>query len=108
MNIEDIRDYALAKEDTTEGFPFGENALVFKVNGKMFLLLSLNEQPPTFNVKCDPEVAIRLRADYPSVLPGFHMNKQHWNTVVMDGSLTTHQIREMIDWSYSLVSKKKK
>mgnify|MGYP003577129347 CR=1 FL=1 len=108
MNIEDIREYALEKENTTEGFPFGESALVFKVNGKMFLLLSLDDQPPRFNVKCDPDRAILLRAEYPSVLPGYHMNKQHWNTVIMDGSLTRDQILEMIDWSYSLVSKKKK
>jgi predicted DNA-binding protein (MmcQ/YjbR family) len=108
MNIEDIREYCLEKEDTTEGFPFGEDTLVFKVNGKVFLLLSLDEQPPRFNAKCDPDKAVTLRAEHSCVLPGYHMNKKHWNTVIMDGTLTRSQILEMIDWSYDLVSKKKK
>lgn len=107
MNIEEIREYALGKENTTEGFPFDESTLVIKVNGKMFLLLSLDAHPVQFNVKCDPDKAIELRAEYSCVLPGYHMNKQHWNTVVVDGTLTNTQIREMIDWSYALVSKKK-
>ncbi|HEY0898808.1 MAG TPA: MmcQ/YjbR family DNA-binding protein, partial [Sphingobacteriaceae bacterium] len=83
------------------------STLVIKVNGKMFLLLSLDAHPVQFNVKCDPDKAIELRAEYSCVLPGSHMNKQHWNTVVVDGTLTNTQIREMIDWSYALVSKKK-
>lgn len=107
MNIEEIREYALGKENTTEGFPFDETTLVIKVNGKMFLLLSLDAHPVQFNVKCDPDKAIELRAEYSCVIPGYHMNKQHWNTVVLDGTLTNTQIREMIDWSYALVSKKK-
>lgn len=108
MNIEDLRDYALAKDHTTEGFPFGESTLVFKVNSKIFLLLALDAQPPRFNVKCDPDQAILLRAEHPAILPGYHMNKQHWNTVILDGSLPPLLIREMIDWSYDLVSRKKK
>ena len=108
MNIEDVRDYALAKDHATEGFPFGESTLVFKVNGKIFLLLALEAQPPRFNVKCDPDQATLLRAEHPAIVPGYHMNKQHWNTVIMDGSLTPQLIREMIDWSYDLVSRKKK
>lgn len=107
MNVEEIRDYALQKENATEGFPFGEDSLVFKVNGKMFLLLSLDVHPPQFNVKCDPDKAIELRAAHTSVLPGYHMNKQHWNTIIVDGTLTKAQIKEMIDWSYALVNKKK-
>ena len=107
MNIEELREYALEKENTTEGFPFDESTLVIKVNGKMFLLLSLDAHPVQFNVKCDPDKAIELRGEYSCVLPGYHMNKQHWNTVVLDGTLTNAQVREMIDWSYALVSKKK-
>lgn len=108
MNAEEIRAYALSKPDVEEGFPFGESALVFKVDGKMFLLLSLYAEPLNFNVKCDPEKAIQWREQYGSVMPGYHMNKKHWNTVVVDGSLRNQQLLEMIDDSYQLVRKKKK
>lgn len=108
MNAEEIRAYVLNKKDVEEGFPFGESALVFKVDGKMFLLLSLYAQPLQFNVKCDPEKAIEWREQYASVLPGYHMNKKHWNTVIIDGSLRKQQLLEMIDDSYELVRKKKK
>ena len=108
MNIEEIREYALAKPDVEEGFPFGETALVLTTHGKMFLLLSLDEQPLRFNVKCDPEKAEELRERYPSVLPGYHMNKRHWNTIVVDGSLPRQLLKEMIDDSYRLVRPKKK
>ncbi|HET8572421.1 MAG TPA: MmcQ/YjbR family DNA-binding protein [Edaphocola sp.] len=107
LNIEDIRHYALSKEGVTEGFPFGESALVFKTNGKMFLLLSLEAQPLSLNAKCDPEKAVLLREEFPAVLPGYHMNKKHWNTVLIDGSLPDRKIREIIDHSYDLVRKKK-
>ena len=102
MNIEELRDYALLKPGATEGFPFGEDALVFKVGGKMFLLAML-KGAPTFNAKCDPELAIELRERYTEVQPGYHMNKKMWNTVQMDGSLTRRQLCEMIDHSYNLV-----
>ena len=109
MNIENIREYALTKQDVTEGFPFGESTLVFKVKSKIFLLLSLDESPPTFNVKCDPDHAIELRESYPEhVLPGYHMNKKHWNTVVVDGVLNRKVLTEMIDESYVLVVGKAK
>lgn len=107
MNVEEIREYALAKENVTEGFPFGEGALVFKANEKMFLLLSLGTSPLQFNVKCAPEKALEWREQYSCVLPGYHMNKKHWNTVVVDGSLNNSQLKEMIDDSYHLVCKKK-
>jgi predicted DNA-binding protein (MmcQ/YjbR family) len=108
MNIEEIREYILQKPLVTEGFPFGEDTLVFKVSDRMFFLSGLDSSPLQFNVKCDPEKAIQLREDHPgSVLPGYHMNKKHWNTIVVDGRLTAKQIREMIDDSYSLVAKKK-
>jgi predicted DNA-binding protein (MmcQ/YjbR family) len=109
MNAEEIREYVLQKPSVTEGFPFGEDTLVFKVQGKMFLLLALDASPLQFNVKCDPGKAIELREEYPdTVLPGYHMNKKHWNTVIVDGRLTSSQIREMLDDSYKLVAKIKK
>ena len=107
MNVEEIRQYALAKELAEESFPFGEDTLVFKVNNKMFLLLSLNAEQLTFNAKCDPEKAIELREEYPdNVLPGYHMNKKHWNSIVVNG-LKDNLIKQFIDESYALVSKRK-
>lgn len=108
MDVEQLREYSLAKPDVEECLPFGPDNLVFKVNGKMFLLVSLDEQPLRFNVKCDPERALELRESYPAILPGYHMNKKYWNTVVIDGSVSSQMLREFIDHSYSLVAKKKK
>lgn len=102
MNIEELRDYCLARPGVTEGFPFGEDTLVFKVGGKMFLLTGLS-QANSFNVKCDPELAVELREQHPEVQPGYHMNKKLWNTVYMDGALNDKQLFEMIDHSYNLV-----
>jgi predicted DNA-binding protein (MmcQ/YjbR family) len=103
VNIEELRDYCLEKPGVTESFPFGEETLVFKVGEKIFLLTGLGEA--TFNVKCDPEKAIELREQFSEVMPGYHMNKKHWNTVHTDGSLTVKQLRQMIDDSYELVLK---
>ena len=108
MNIEEIREYALSLLEVEEGFPFGEETLVFKVKGKIFLLASIYSSPLQFNVKCDPERAIELREEYACVLPGYHMNKKHWNTVIIDRTLTSKQLREMIEHSYQLVRGKKK
>ncbi|MFN8249667.1 MAG: MmcQ/YjbR family DNA-binding protein [Ferruginibacter sp.] len=106
MDAEQIREYVLNKPHVTEGFPFGEDTLVFKVKNKMFLLLALDETPLRFNVKCDPDEAIALREEYPDiVLPGYHMNKKHWNTVILSGKLPVKQVLEMIDNSYLLVAK---
>lgn len=108
MDTEDIREVALKPGDVEEAFPFGESTLVFKVNNKIFLLLSLDEVPVRFNVKCDPDKAIELREEFPdNVLPGYHMNKKHWNTIVPQG-LKRALIHEMITDSYNLVAKKKK
>ena len=104
MNIEELRDYCLQKPAATEGFPFGEDTLVFKVGEKIFLLCSLSTGD-RFNAKCDPERAIEWREQYDEVLPGYHMNKKHWNTVFMDGRLTMRQLQELIDHSYDLVLK---
>ena len=108
MNVEDIRAYVLAKPDVEEGFPFGDETLVFKTGGKIFLLVSLDSQPLQFNAKCNPERAIALREEFACVLPGYHMNKQHWNTVIIDNTLGRKQLKELIDHSYELVLPKPK
>jgi predicted DNA-binding protein (MmcQ/YjbR family) len=103
MNIEQIRSYCLRKPGVSEDFPFGEETLVFKVAGKIFLLAGLDDIPLRINLKCNPEKAIELREQYASVLPGFHMNKTHWNTVIIDGSVNPKEIYKWIDHSYELV-----
>jgi predicted DNA-binding protein (MmcQ/YjbR family) len=108
MNVEELREYVLQKPLATEGFPFGDDVIVFKVNNKIFLLLPLDTEQLQFNVKCDLDLAIELREEYPeSVLPGYHMNKKHWNTVIADGRLSKKQLLKMVDDSYSLVKGKK-
>ena len=104
IDIEQIRDYCLKKKSVTEEFPFDEETLVFKVMGKIFILASLDSIPLQFNLKCDPEKAIELREEYEAVQPGYHMNKRHWNTIIIDGSIPSKKILEWIDHSYNLVS----
>ena len=103
MNVEDISEYCLSKKGTSEDFPFDEETLVFKVMGKMFALIPLERIPFQINLKCDPELTIDLRERYEAVQPGFHMNKSHWNTILIDGSLRRDLILEWIDLSYDLV-----
>jgi predicted DNA-binding protein (MmcQ/YjbR family) len=103
MNNEEIRDYCLAKPGVTEGFPFNDTALVFKVAGKMFALLDLSEDSRGISLKCDPELAIELRERHPEVTPAFHFNKQHWNGVNLKGGISNNQMKEWIDHSYELV-----
>ncbi|MES2591599.1 MAG: MmcQ/YjbR family DNA-binding protein [Bacteroidota bacterium] len=103
MNIEELREFCILKNGVTETLPFGPETLVFKVMDKAFLLTGLEGSPLQFNVKCDPEKAIELREQYPSVKPGFHMNKKHWNTVVADGSVSDKLLQEWITHSYDLV-----
>lgn len=106
MDIEALREYALQLPGTDESSPFGPNNLVYKVKSKMFLLLSLDASPLTFNVKCDPEKALDLREQYPqTVLPGYHMNKKHWNSVVVDGEIPASQLKQFITDSYKLVAR---
>lgn len=102
MNLEAYRTYCLSKKGVTEEFPFDENTLVFKVMGKMFTATDI-EEFTSINLKCDPEVGAELREEYPSVQPGFHMNKKHWITVLMDGSIPDKLLRKWIDASYDLV-----
>jgi predicted DNA-binding protein (MmcQ/YjbR family) len=104
MNVDAIREYCLKKKGTiTEGFPFGEGVLVFKVEGKMFVLLSLDEHPVMMNLKCDPGLAADLRERYEAVRPGYHMNKTHWNTIDLDGTVPPQELRTMIDHSYEQI-----
>ena len=108
MNIETLRTYALSKHNAEESFPFGNDTLVFKINNKIFLLAGLEVMPLQFNVKCNPDEAIELREEYPeSILPGYHMNKKHWNTVIVNGQLSNKQLQQFIDASYNLVKGKK-
>lgn len=103
MNVEQFRSYCLAKGGVTEEFPFGEETMVFKVMGKMFALADVTLFE-SVNLKCDPEQAVLLREQYPAVLPGYHMNKKHWNTVLIDGSLADNLVKKWIDDSYQLVA----
>ena len=103
MHIEAFREYCIAKKGVTEGFPFGADVLVFKVMNKMFALTALDRLPPQVNLKCDPERALTLREAYDGqIIPGFHMNKNTWNTIYLQQVPTT-LIRELIDHSYTLI-----
>ena len=86
-----------------EDYPFGDGVAVFKVGGRMFALVSLDGEPGSVNLKCDPDIAVDLRARHPAVRPGYHQNKRHWNTVELDGSIADAELEEMIDHSYGLV-----
>jgi predicted DNA-binding protein (MmcQ/YjbR family) len=105
MDLITFREYCLAKPNVTEGTPFGETVLVFKVGGKMFALAALDEIPTTVNLKCDPDLALDLRDRYEQVRPGYHMNKKHWNTVEIESGVPDAELRKMIDHSYDLVVK---
>lgn len=104
MNRLMLRDYCLAKAGTTAEFPFGPDAEVFKVIGKMFALVPV-DAPLSISLKCDPALAEILRQTYPAVIPGYHLSKKHWNTVFVDGSVPEDEVLEMIDQSYNLVVK---
>ena len=103
MDLAQFREYCLSKTCVTESTPFGPDVLVFKVSGKMFALAALDELPTTVNLKCDPDLALELRDRYEQVTPGYHMNKKHWNTVEIEGSIPDTELRKMIDHSYDLV-----
>ena len=103
MDIETFREYCLAKPHVNESTPFGEDVLVFKVGSKIFALASLDEVPSRVNLKCDPDRALELRDRFEEVQPGYHMNKKHWNTVVIEGAVPRREIEAMIDHSYELV-----
>jgi predicted DNA-binding protein (MmcQ/YjbR family) len=109
LTFDSLRKHCLSREGgVTEDFPFDQSTLVFRVNGGIFLLLDIDKHPMQFNVKCDPDLAIELREKYEAVLPGYHMNKKHWNTVVVDGNIPVKEVLAMIDHSHALVASKKK
>ena len=103
MNFEEIREYCISKPAVTEGFPFNDTALVFKVAGKMFALLDLSEESRGISLKCDPELANELREQYPEVIPAWHFNKVHWNGIALSGGIPDEKIKEWIDHSYDIV-----
>ena len=103
MNLKELQSYLLAKKGTTEEMPFGPDNWVYKVVGKMFALVPIDADPPTISLKCEPGQALLLRDVYPAVRPGYHMNKTHWNTVTLDGTIPEPEIWGMIDDSYDLV-----
>jgi predicted DNA-binding protein (MmcQ/YjbR family) len=104
MHIDEIREYCLSKPGAEETLPFGPDTLVFKVMGKIFLLMGLDSEELSFNVKCDPDKAVELREQYACVQPGYHMNKKHWNTIVVDGSVSSKLLKGWINDSYVLVT----
>ncbi|WP_299079174.1 MmcQ/YjbR family DNA-binding protein [uncultured Paraglaciecola sp.] len=106
MNVEEFRDYCLSKKGVTEGLPFDEHTLVFKVMGKMFALTGLERLPAQVNLKCDPDYAIELREEHDgAIIPGYHMSKVHWNTVMLD-NVPPKLVMKLIDHSYNLVVSK--
>lgn len=108
MNIQQYYEFCLSRKGVTEHFPFDEDTLVFKVGGKMFALTSLKEWEngaPSVNLKCDPERALELRAQYDSIVPGYHMSKIHWNTVALNGDVSDKMLCELITDSYNLILK---
>jgi len=107
MGAMSIREYCLSKDEVEETFPFGPDTLVFKTSGRIFLLVSLDTLPARFNAKCAPEKALELREQYAGIVPGYHMNKKHWNTVQLDGSIPDTLVKELIDDSYQLVQKRR-
>ena len=109
VDLESLRSYCLGKEGKiSEEFPFDETVLVFKANGKIFILIRTDTHPLSINLKCEPEHAIELRETYAAVAPGYHMNKKHWNTVILDGTIPPLEIFAMIDHSYELIAKSSK
>jgi Uncharacterized protein conserved in bacteria len=105
MDIEILREYCISKKGATESFPFGDDTLVFKVKEKIFALVNLDGDL-SINLKCDPALAIDLRERYSSVTAGYHMNKKHWNTVMLNGSVPEKEVFSWIDHSYDLITNK--
>jgi predicted DNA-binding protein (MmcQ/YjbR family) len=106
MDSEELRDHCLSFNGSEETFPFGPETSVFKVEGKMFALSRFNPEDLRISLKCEPRLAENLRAVHPEVIPGYHLNKQHWNTVILGGALADAPIRDMVEDSYDLVVSK--
>lgn len=103
MDVDEARAYLLTKPEAIEDYPFGPEVMVFKLRDKMFATLGNRNQQAEINLKCDPNEALMLRDVFESVAPAYHMNKRHWNTVILDGSISAGEIERMIDHSYRLV-----
>jgi predicted DNA-binding protein (MmcQ/YjbR family) len=103
MDATELRGWCLRQAGAIEDFPFGPETSVFKVAGKMFALSALDRTPLEVSVKCEPELAVALRGSYLAIRPGYHLNKRHWNTVTLDGSLPDELLRDLIEDSYDLV-----
>jgi predicted DNA-binding protein (MmcQ/YjbR family) len=103
MDATDLRGCCLGHAGAIEDFPFGPEHSVFKVEGKMFALSALDRTPLEVSVKCEPELAVDLRNSYPAIRPGYHLNKRHWNTITLDGSLPDELVRDLVEDSYDLV-----
>jgi predicted DNA-binding protein (MmcQ/YjbR family) len=108
MDLPDVIAHIISKPGAVETTPFGPDTLVFKVGGNMFALTTPAEYPARLNLKCDPERSMVLRDEYESIIPGYHMNKRHWNTLILDGGVPSKMIRELIDHSYELVAAKRR
>lgn len=106
MTLEELRAYCLSKPGAKDGYPFGPGALVMKVGGRLFAIIADEADPLTISLKCEPDVAIMLRKHFDAVGPGYHLNKKHWNTVTLDGTIPKKEVREWIDDSYDLVLEK--
>lgn len=105
MTHKQVEDYLLSMPNARLDYPFGENTAVYKVNDKMFALVTENKEPVQLSLKCDPLLAETLRAKYDTVMPGYHLNKKHWNTIVLTGQLNWDEIKDLIRHSYDLVTK---
>jgi predicted DNA-binding protein (MmcQ/YjbR family) len=103
MNARELREWCLEHEGAFEDFPFTAEHSVFKVHGKMFALSALEREPLEVSVKCEPELAVELRNSYEAIRPGYHLNKRHWNTITLDGSLPDQLVRDLVEDSYDLV-----
>jgi predicted DNA-binding protein (MmcQ/YjbR family) len=103
VDATELRGWCLAQPGAIEDFPFGPEHSVFKIAGKMFALSTLDRTPLEVSVKCEPDLALQLRASYPAIRPGYHLNKRHWNTITLDGRLPDQLVRDLIEDSYDLV-----
>jgi predicted DNA-binding protein (MmcQ/YjbR family) len=103
VDATELRTCCLGRPGAIEDFPFGPEHSVFKVAGKIFALSGLDRVPLAVSLKCEPELALQLRAGYPAIRPGYHLNKRHWNTVTLDGSVPDQLVRDMVEDSYDLV-----
>lgn len=104
MDFKTTEDYLLAKPGSKLDFPFGEDIAVYKVSNKMFAIMPIGKDPVRISLKCDPQLAELLREKYDTVQPGYHLNKQHWNTIVLSGEVPEQEVKDLIDHSYQLVA----